>query len=34
MENMKMIIHQNLIENFPVITEYANLANIIFGPDI
>ena len=34
MDNMKTIIHHNLIKNCPVTTEYENLTNIIFGPDI
>ena len=34
MENMKMIIHLNLINNYPVITEDVNLSNRMFGPDI
>ena len=34
MENMKMIVCQNLIKNYPVTTEDVNMANRIFGPYI
>ena len=34
MENMKIIICQNLIKNFPVTTEDVNMENRMFGPDI
>ena len=33
-ENMKMIIRQNLIKNFPVTTRDVHLDNRTFGPDI
>ena len=34
MENMKIIIYQNLIKNFPETTEDVNMENIMFEPDI
>ena len=34
MENMKMIICHNLIDNCPVTTEDINMANRMFEPDI
>ena len=34
MENAKMIICQNLINNCFVITEDVNMSNRVFGPDI
>ena len=34
MDNMKIIICQNLIKNFPVTTEDVNTENRMFGPDI
>ena len=31
---LKMMIRQNIIQNFPVAVEYIEIAENIFGPDV
>ena len=32
--NLKMMIRQNIIQNYPVTVEYIEIAEKIFGPDV